>query len=105
MGNRDETLFEQELVCQSYAKARGYEVVAVFAEIGSSKKFGRWGLQTLFDFCKKEPVVAVITQNVGRLARSPLDLERIKSTLSDAGVEIECLETVTPVGKHEKVVL
>lgn len=86
-------LASQETRCREYARQRGYRVEAVFYDEGiSGKLLDRAKMREMLDFLKKhgkkEPI-AVIIDDISRLAR---DLEthiKLRTAIADAGGKLE----------------
>ncbi len=86
------SLATQEKNCKEYAKKNGYEIVALFIELGESAKTAdRTELKKLMSFCaiKKNGVKAVIAYKIDRISRNTDDYSQLRILLKRYGIEIK----------------
>jgi site-specific DNA recombinase len=81
----------QREACEAIARARGWDVVAVFTDndmSGYSSKVKRPGFETVMSMVRERRTDAVIAWAVDRLTRRMADLESIITDATEAGVVI-----------------
>ncbi len=86
------SLATQERLCREYATKYGYEIAAIFIEMGESAKTAdRTELKKMFAFCstKKHGISAVIAYKIDRISRNTDDYSQIRILLKRYGIEIK----------------
>lgn len=89
-GHEREAIEGQAKRCRSYAAARGYEVVAEFADHGSGMTVDRPGIHELLAFTREGGRgLRVLVDGVERIARGIDGYTAVVSTLARAGAALE----------------
>lgn len=105
--NEGHGLQGQELRCQQYAEARGYEVVQTFKDEGiSGGLVDRPGMQNLLNFLDVHAVfderVVVLIDDISRFARDVQAHFELKTAIESRGGKLECVSMEfedSPMGK------
>lgn len=85
-------LHSQEVRCKQFAQMKGYEVIKVFSDKGTTGSIvQRQGLMEMFDFLKKHEKhqYIVLIDDISRLARGLEAHIQIRSAISNLGSKIE----------------
>jgi site-specific DNA recombinase len=85
------SLTTQLRVCREYCEGAGYEVAAIFADVGeSAKTTNRPELLRLFEFCRANEgkVQSVAVADIARLTRNSNDLTAISALFQRLGISV-----------------
>lgn len=86
----------QQRRCRAYAARKGYDVVQVFCDVGSSGcKAERPGIQALLQHLELDHAngpCAVVIDNISRLARSVETHLQLKAAIAELGGKLECAD-------------
>src|SRR3990172_9535578 len=98
------SLAYQEERCRAYCAARGYEVVQLYADVHSGRKWNRPELQRMLDAARNKAFDVVVFMKLDRIARNLRDLVNMEHDLQACGVGIasateNAIDTSTPSGR------
>jgi len=82
----------QRAAFRADAEKNDIDIIAEFADIGSSAKEKRPGLARMFDYIKKNKVDFVYIYALDRLSRNMVDLWGMIATIEDAGAKVMFME-------------
>ncbi|MCA9241311.1 MAG: recombinase family protein, partial [Planctomycetales bacterium] len=97
----------QQESCRSYARTRGYEVLAEFTEMYSGTELDRPELNAMYRFLETQSADVLIVHDIDRLAREVGYQAIIETELARAGIKVEYVigqYAETPEGELLKLI-